>query len=400
MLANKRILLIIGGGIAAYKSLDLVRRLRERGAAVRAILTEAGAQFVTPLTVGSLTGDQVYQDLFSLTQEAAIGHIELSRDADLLVVAPATADIMARMAAGIANDLAATALLATDKPVLIAPAMNVRMWHHPATQRSLAQLTADGIAVIGPNEGDMACGEFGLGRMAEPAEILAAIERALSPALKALQGRHALVTAGPTAEPIDPVRVITNRSSGKQGYAIAGALARLGARTTLVSGPTALAAPHGVKRIDVETADEMLAACTAALPADVAIFSAAVADWRVENKANEKIKKHNGTALTLKLIANPDILKAIAHHPEQRPRLVVGFAAETENLLPNAEAKRTSKGCDWMIANDVSPASGTFGGEGNTIHVLTAQGTESWPTMSKQAVAEGLARRIADYFAA
>jgi phosphopantothenoylcysteine decarboxylase / phosphopantothenate---cysteine ligase len=400
MLAGKRILLIVGGGIAAYKTLELVRRLRERGAAVRAILTEAGAQFVTPLSLGSLTGDKVYRGLFDLTDEAEMGHIQLSRDADLIVVAPATADLMARMAAGLANDLAATALLATDKPVLIAPAMNLRMWHHPATQRNLAQLSADGIRAVGPGEGEMACGEYGLGRMAEPAEILAAIEAALAPAAHPLVGRRALVTAGPTAEPVDPVRVLTNRSSGKQGYAIAGALARLGAETVLVSGPTALAAPSGVRRVDVETAEEMLAACKAALPADVAVFSAAVADWRIENRANEKIKKSSAGAPVLRLIANPDILKTIAVPSTGRPKLVVGFAAETENLVENAKAKRLSKGCDWLIANDVSPESHVFGGEANTVHLLTASGLESWPAMSKEAVAAQLAARVAAYFAA
>ena len=401
MLSGKRILLIIGGGIAAYKTLELIRRLGERGAATRAILTRAGAEFVTPLSVGSLTGDKVYQDLFSLTDEAEMGHIQLSRDADLIVVAPATADLIARMAGGLANDLAATALLATDKPVLIAPAMNVRMWHHPATQRNLARLTDDGIRLVGPGEGDMACGEYGLGRMAEPMEILAAIEAALTPDSHPLAGRRVLVTAGPTAEPIDPVRVLTNRSSGKQGYAIAGALARLGAETLLVSGPTALAAPRGVKRVDVETAEEMLAACEAALPADVAVFSAAVADWRIENRANQKIKKgRNGTAPTLKLIANPDIVKTIASRSAGRPKLVVGFAAETENLIANATAKRLAKGCDWLVANDVSPETGVFGGEANTVHLLTASGTESWPAMSKEAVAAQLAQRVAAYFAA
>ena len=400
MLTGKRILLIIGGGIAAYKALELIRLLRKGGASVRAILTRAGAEFVTPLSVGSLTGDKVYQDLFSLTDEAEMGHIELSRDADLLVVAPATADLIARMAGGLAGDLATTALLATDKPVLIAPAMNVRMWHHAATQRNLTRLMGDSIRLIGPGEGEMACGEYGLGRMAEPVEILAAIEAALTPEAHPLAGKRALVTAGPTAEPIDPVRVLTNRSSGKQGYAIASALARLGAETLLVSGPTALAAPRGVKRIDVETAEEMLAACEAALPRDVAIFTAAVADWRVEARANEKIKKTKNGAPTLKLIANPDILKTIAGRAAARPKLVVGFAAETENLLANAAAKRLAKGCDWLMANDVSPKTGVFGGDANTVHLLTAAGTESWPSMSKDGVADALAKRVVAYFAA
>jgi phosphopantothenoylcysteine decarboxylase/phosphopantothenate--cysteine ligase len=400
VLTGKRILLIIGGGIAAYKALELIRLLRKGGAAVRTILTRAGSEFVTPLSLGSLTEDKVYQDLFSLTDEAEMGHIQLSRDADLLVVVPATADLMGRMAGGLANDLASAALLATDKPVLIAPAMNVRMWHHPATQRNLARLKADGILTVGPGEGEMACGEFGLGRMAEPAEILAAIETALSPG-RPLAGKRALITAGPTAEPIDPVRVLTNRSSGKQGYAIAGALAKLGAETLLVSGPTALAAPDGVTRVDVETAEEMLAACEAGLPADVAVFSAAVADWRVENRANEKIKKgKNGNAPMLRLIANPDILKTIATRIAGRPRLVVGFAAETENLLAHAAAKRLAKGCDWLIANDVSPENGIFGGDANTVHFLTGSSTESWPAMSKEAVAAEIAARVAAYFAA
>lgn len=394
MLTGKRILLVIGGGIAAYKSLELIRRLRERGAKVRAIVTKAGTEFVTPLSVASLTGEKVYQDLFSLTDEAEMGHIQLSRDADLLVVAPATADLMAKMASGRADDLASTALLATDKPVLIAPAMNVRMWLHAATQRNLAQLKADGVTAIGPNDGDMACGEFGPGRMAEPAEILTAVEAHFARGQE-LAGLHALVTAGPTHEPIDPVRYIANRSSGKQGYAIAGALADLGATTTLVSGPTNLAAPRGVKFVKVETAHQMLAACESALPADVAVCAAAVADWRVDHAANQKIKKDNGALPALKLIENPDILHTLATRATQRPRLVVGFAAETEKVIAHAKAKRQKKGCDWIVANDVSPETGVMGGDENTVHIIEASNTETWPKLAKGEVAHRLAARIA-----
>ena len=394
MLSGKRILLVIGGGIAAYKTLELIRRLRERGANVRAILTKAGGEFVTPLSVSSLTGDKVYQDLFSLTDEAEMGHIQLSRDADLLVAAPATADLMAKMATGRADDLASTALLATDKPVLIAPAMNVRMWLHAATQRNLAQLKADGIAIVGPNDGDMACGEFGPGRMAEPMEILAAIERTLN-GPRLLDGVSALVTAGPTLEPIDPVRFISNRSSGKQGYAIAGALADLGAKTTLIAGPTNLAAPSGVKFVAVETAHQMLAACESALPVEVAICAAAVADWRVDHTANQKIKKTVDGLPTLKLIENPDILHTLSTRAALRPRLVVGFAAETEKVLEHAEAKRKRKGCDWIVANDVSPATGVMGGDENTVHIVSGSGVETWPRLAKRDVAARLAAKIA-----
>jgi len=403
VLENRRILLIVGGGIAAYKCLDLIRRLKERGARVRAVLTEAGAQFVTPLSVGTLTGEPVFQSLFDLTREAEIGHIELSRDADLLVVAPATADLMAKMAAGLAGDLATTVLLATDKPVLIAPAMNVRMWSHRATQRNLERLMADGIHIVGPNEGDMACGEFGPGRMAEPAEILAAIEQHFSEnafsGVPPLKGIRALVTSGPTHEPIDPVRYLANRSSGKQGYAIATALARLGAETVLVSGPTNLTAPPGVEMRRVETAREMLAACEAALPADVAICAAAVADWRVDIDASQKIKKEAGrTAPELKLIENPDVLATLSHLKTKRPQLVIGFAAETEKVIEHAIAKRARKGCDWIVANDVSPETGVMGGELNTVHLITADGREDWPLLPKQAVAERLARRVLAHF--
>ncbi len=393
MLTGRRILLIVAGGIAAYKSLELVRRLRERGAAVRAVLTRSGAQFVTPLSLAALTEDKVFEDLFSLTDESEMGHIELSRAADLLVVAPATADLMAKMAAGLADDLASTALLATDKPVLLAPAMNVRMWLHPATQANLAVLEARGVIRVGPNEGDMACGEYGPGRMAEPMEIIAAIEahfRDRSP----LGGRRALVTSGPTHEALDPVRYIANRSSGKQGHAIAAALARLGAATTLVTGPTHEPDPPGVTVVRIESARDMLAACLAALPADVAVCAAAVSDWRPADAAEQKLKK-NGKEPSLKLVENPDILKTLGQAGNRRPRLVVGFAAETESVVAYARAKREKKGCDWILANDVSPASGTFGGVRNTIHLVSAKGVEEWPTMSKVHVAERLAGRIA-----
>jgi phosphopantothenoylcysteine decarboxylase/phosphopantothenate--cysteine ligase len=387
------VLLIIGGGIAAYKSLELIRRLKERGVAVRAILTKAGAEFVTPLSVGSLAGEKVFQDLFSLTDEAQMGHIQLSRAADLVVVAPATADLMAKLANGHASDLASTALLATDKRVLMAPAMNVRMWNHPATQRNLATLKGDGVVFVGPGDGEMACGEFGPGRMAEPLEIVAAIQNALAMP-GPLSGMKALVTAGPTQEPLDPVRFIANRSSGKQGYAIAAALAHAGAETILVSGPTAIAPPSRVKLLRVETAREMLAACESVLPVDVAVCAAAVADWRPETLANQKIKK-DGTQPTVKLTANPDILQTLSHGA-RRPSLVIGFAAETENVVAYAQAKRTRKGCDWIVANDVSPATGIMGGEKNTVHLITSTTTENWPEMDKTEVGRRLAARIAD----
>ncbi|MGB8364327.1 MAG: bifunctional phosphopantothenoylcysteine decarboxylase/phosphopantothenate--cysteine ligase CoaBC [Rhizomicrobium sp.] len=391
------VLLIIGGGIAAYKSLELIRRLAERGIATRAILTGAGAEFVTPLSVSALTGDKVFQDLFSLTDEAEMGHIQLSRSAELVVVAPATADLMAKAATGLANDLASTALLATDKRVLMAPAMNVRMWNHPATRRNLAALKADGVLFVGPNDGEMACGEFGQGRMAEPLEIVAAIEAALAtPATGPLSGIKALVTAGPTQEPLDPVRFLSNRSSGKQGYAIAGALADAGAATTLVSGPVEIAAPRHVKLVKVTTAREMLAACEAALPADVAVFTAAVADWRPETLADQKIKKtDDAPAPAITLSANPDILATIARE-KRRPSLVIGFAAETENVVAHAQAKRTRKGCDWIVANDVSPGTGTMGGDKNRVHLITAHGVEDWPQMDKADVGRRLTARIAD----
>lgn len=403
VLQNRRILLIIGGGIAAYKCLELIRRLRGKGASVRAILTEAAAQFVTPLSVATLSEQAVFQSLFDLTREAEIGHIELSREADLLVVAPATADLMAKMAAGLADDLATTTLLATDKPVLIAPAMNVRMWTHRATQRNLERLMADGIEIVGPNEGPMACNEFGYGRMAEPAEIIAAIEQHFSENAFAgelpLKGIRALVTSGPTHEPIDPVRYLANRSSGKQGYAIATALQRLGAETILVSGPTNLPPPPGVTVHNVETARDMLAACEASLPVDVAVCAAAVADWRVDVDATQKIKKEPGAqAPDLKLVENPDILATLSRLTKNRPSLVVGFAAETEKVVEHAIAKRARKGCDWIVANDVSPETGVMGGELNTVHLITGNGQEDWPLLPKQAVAERLARRILAHF--
>jgi phosphopantothenoylcysteine decarboxylase/phosphopantothenate--cysteine ligase len=392
----RSVLLIVGGGIAAYKSLELIRRLKEREFAVRAILTTAGAQFVTPLSVSALAGATVLQDLFSLTDEAEMGHIQLSRSADLVVVAPATADLMAKLANGHANDLASTALLATDKRVLMAPAMNVRMWKHPATQCNLATLKKDGVLFVGPNEGEMACGEFGPGRMAEPEEIVAAIEAALSEsAPDPLAGIKALVTAGPTQEPLDPVRFIANRSSGKQGYAIAGALAEAGADTTLVSGPVELTAHSRVRLVKVQTACEMFAACESVLPVDVAVFTAAVSDWRPEKIFNSKLKKREGGSVPdIRLAANPDILSTIAHGAH-RPALVIGFAAETENVVAHAQAKRAKKGCDWIVANDVSAATGIMGGDSNTVHLITASGLEAWPRMSKAEVGRCLAARIA-----
>jgi phosphopantothenoylcysteine decarboxylase/phosphopantothenate--cysteine ligase len=390
-MAGKSVLLVIGGGIAAYKSLELVRRLRERGIASRAIVTKAGTEFVTPLSVSALTGEKVYLDLFSLTDEAEMGHIQLSRSADLVVVAPATADLMAKLANGLANDLASTALLATDKPVLMAPAMNVRMWKHPATQRNLKTLKSDGVIFVGPNDGEMACGEFGPGRMAEPEQILAAIETALA-AQGPLTGIRALVTAGPTHEPLDPVRFLANRSSGKQGYAIADALAQAGADTVLVSGPVEIAPPSRVKLLRVETAREMLAACESALPVDVAICTAAVADWRPEIAANHKIKKSDAGVPSVKLTSNPDILAILAQGP-RRPALVIGFAAETENVIAYATEKCATKGCDWIVANDVS--GDVMGGNRNKVHLITAGGTENWPEMDKREVGIRLVARVA-----
>ena len=400
MAAKHRIVLIVSGGIAAYKSLELIRRLKEQDIAVRCVLTRGGAQFVTPLSLAALSEDKVYQDLFSLTDEQEMGHIQLSRQADLIVVSPASADILAKMAAGLADDLATTVLLATDKPVLVAPAMNVRMWDHPATQANLATLKARGVSVIGPDEGPMACGEFGFGRLSEPADIVTAIQAALSSEKDLpLMGRKALVTAGPTHEPIDPVRYIANRSSGKQGHAIAAALAAQGASVTLVSGPTHLPDPKGVTTIRVESARDMLAACKSALPVDVAIFAAAVADWRIASESDLKLKKQDGADCpTLTLMENPDILKTIAHSSSNRPALVIGFAAETGSVVEKAIAKRARKGCDWILANDVSLGTGTFGGDDNTIHFITQSGTEDWPAQSKQAVAQALTDRIADFF--
>jgi phosphopantothenoylcysteine decarboxylase/phosphopantothenate--cysteine ligase len=394
---TRSVLLIIGGGIAAYKSLELIRELRRRGFGIKAILTRAGEQFVTPLAVAALSGEKVYQDLFSLTDETEMGHIELSRAADLVVVAPATADLLAKMATGLANDLASTALLATDKQVLVAPAMNVRMWHHAATQRNIRQLQADGVTFVGPGEGDMACGEYGVGRMAEPAEIAAAIETMLAPAPLLLKGRHVLITAGPTREPIDPVRYISNLSSGKQGYAIAEAAIRLGAQVTLVSGPVGLPIPPGVGMMPVETAEEMLKAVEQSLPADIAIFAAAVADWRATMVAVEKIKKKSdGKPPSLALSENPDILKTIASRSSNRPKLVVGFAAETENVIAHAQEKLARKGCDVVVANDVSREKGVFGGNANTVHLVTKSGVESWPTLSKSEVAARLMQKLAE----
>jgi phosphopantothenoylcysteine decarboxylase/phosphopantothenate--cysteine ligase len=392
---GKRVLLIVSGGIAAYKALELIRLLRGRGCGVSCVLTEAGAQFVTPLSLQALSESKVYTDLFSLTDESEMGHIQLSRSADLVVVAPASADILAKMAAGLASDLASTLLLATDKPVLVAPAMNVRMWLHAATQANMTLLTARGIHVVGPDEGAMACNDFGPGRLAEPPAILTAIEALLAPSLP-LAGRHALVTSGPTHEPIDPVRYIANRSSGRQGHAIAVALAELGARVTLVSGPVSVSDPAGVATTHVESAQQMLDACQAALPADVAIFAAAVADWRVAGAAAGKIKKVPGAGPpALALVANPDILATIAQRGPRRPRLVIGFAAETDDLMANARAKRERKNADWIVANDVSPATGIMGGEENVVHLITAEGVEDWPRLPKQDVARRLAARIA-----
>ncbi len=394
MLHDRRILLIISGGIAAYKSLDLIRRLRERGAAVRCLMTAAAKHFVTPLSVASLSEDKVYDDLWSLTDESEMGHIRLTREADLVVVAPASADLIARMAAGLADDLATTALLASDKPVLIAPTMNLMMWAHPATQANLQTLAGRGVARVGPGSGDLACGETGAGRMAEPLEIVAAVERLLGGDAR-LAGRRALVTSGPTREPIDPVRYLSNHSSGKQGHAIAAALAALGADTVLVSGPTQQPAPAGVRLVPVETAAQMLAACETALPVDVAVMAAAVADWRIESVAAHKLKKAGGGPPLLRLAENPDILARIARHGNARPALVIGFAAETDDIVENARAKRERKGCDWILANDVSPGTDTFGGDRNTIHLIDADGVEDWPVMTKREVADRLADRIA-----
>jgi phosphopantothenoylcysteine decarboxylase / phosphopantothenate---cysteine ligase len=388
---GKSVLLIIGGGIAAYKSLELIRLLKTRGLAVKTIMTKAAAEFVTPLSVASLSGEKVHSDLFNLTDEIEMGHIELSRSADLVVVAPATADVMAKMAAGVANDLASTTLLATDKPVLVAPAMNVRMWLHAATQRNVETLKVDGIRFVGPHEGDMACGEFGFGRMAEPAEILLSIESLLQP--KRLAGKKILITAGPTREAIDPVRYISNHSSGKQGYALAQAAQNMGADVTLISGPVSLAKPFGMKVIEVETADQMLKACEASLPADILICAAAVADWKIAAPAATKLKKNNsGAAPSLVFAENPDILKTLSS-AKNRPALVVGFAAETDHVIDHAQAKLAKKKCDLIIANDVS--SGVFGSDQNAVHLVSKHGVETWPQLSKAEVAQRIMLHIA-----
>ncbi len=393
---GKSILLIIGGGIAAYKCLDFIRRAKERGAKVRCILTRAAQHFVTPLSAAVLSEEPAFTELFDLKNETEIGHIRLSREADLIVIAPATADFLAKMAHGLCDDLASTVLLAADKPVLAAPAMNWRMWEHPATRRNMSQLKADGVYFVGPNEGTMACGESGFGRMAEVDEILAAAEKVLEgESAKPLAGRNVLVTAGPTFEPIDPVRFIGNRSSGKQGYAIAVAAARLGARVTLIAGPNALPDPRGVVTIRVETAQKMLEAAEAALPADIAVFSAAVADWRAASVQSEKIKK-SGSSPELRLVENPDILRTIAKRSANRPRLVIGFAAETGNIIAQAVQKLENKGCDWIVANDVSEG-GVFGRNRNAVHVITRSRVQSWPEMSKEDVADRLVRAASDW---
>jgi phosphopantothenoylcysteine decarboxylase/phosphopantothenate--cysteine ligase len=395
-LAGKHVLLIVAGGIAAYKSLELIRLLRREECAVTAVLTAGGAQFVTALSLQALTESRVYTELFSLTEESEMGHIQLSRAADLVVVAPASADLLAKMAAGIADDLASTLLLATDKRVLVAPAMNVRMWRHPATVANMGLLVERNVAVVGPEEGPMACNEFGPGRLAEPPQIRDAIAALLEPLPKPLAGRRALVTSGPTQEPIDPVRYLANRSSGRQGHAIAVALAELGASVTLVSGPVTIPDPPGVAMRHVQTAQQMLAACEAALPADVAVCAAAVADWRVADAADHKLKKTPGAAPPeLVLVPNPDILATLSAAGPRRPRLVVGFAAETEELQRHAEEKRRRKGCDWIVANDVGAGSGIMGGAENQILLISAAGIEPWPRMAKEDVARRLAQRIA-----
>lgn len=405
MQTGKNILLIISGGIAAYKVLEVIRRLRDRDINIRAILTKGGAEFVTPLSVAALTENKVYQDLFSLTDEAEMGHIRLSREADLVLVAPASADILAKMATGQAGDLATTALLATNKPVMVVPAMNVEMWNHAATQANIATLEGRGVMRVGPAAGDLACGETGSGRLAEPAEIIAAVADFLEgqPVSKPLSGKKAVVTSGPTYEPIDPVRYIANRSSGKQGHAIAAALAAAGADVTLVSGPVSLPDPMGVKVVRIETARQMLDAVLAALPADIAVCAAAVADWRVAEEAGQKLKKDgSGVIADLKLSENPDILATLSQKGPKRPQLVVGFAAETENVIEHARAKRARKGCDWILANDVAPGTGTFGGDQNEIFLISgadATSDETWPRQGKNGVARALAERIIQHFA-
>jgi phosphopantothenoylcysteine decarboxylase/phosphopantothenate--cysteine ligase len=394
--AAKQVLLIIGGGIAAYKSLDLIRRLRERNLAVRVVMTAAAQKFITPLSAGTLAGEHPYTDLFDARSEFDVGHIRLARDPNIIVVAPATADLIAKMANGLADDLASAILLATDKKILIAPAMNPNMWSHRATRRNMAQLVADDVALVGPNAGEMAeSGEAGIGRMAEPLEIVAAVQALLAASSGVLVGVRVLVTSGPTHEPIDPVRYIANRSSGKQGHAIAEAAALAGANVTLVSGPVNVRDPRGVNIVKVESARDMLAAVEAALPADVAVFAAAVADWRTTTNSREKIKKTGKSAPELALVENPDILSTVAHRKSKRPRLVIGFAAETEHVIEHAQQKLVRKGCDWILANDVSPATGIMGGDSNTIHLVTANNVEHWPPQSKNEVAAALIQRIA-----
>ena len=395
MVQGRHILLIIGGGIAAYKSLELIRLLQKQGASVTPVLTRAAEQFVTPLTAGALAGNKCFRDLFDLTDEAEMGHIELSRAADLVVVAPATADLMGKMANGLADDLASTLLMATDKRVLIAPAMNVRMWDHPATRRNLATLQADGILTVGPDEGPMACGEYGFGRMAEPPAIVEAVSRALTDG--PLKGRHIVVTSGPTHEPIDPVRYIANRSSGAQGTAIGAALAGMGAEVTFITGPASVPPPQGVKVIRIETAAQMAEAMEQALPADAAICAAAVADWHVVGAGNSKLKKDgSGKAPALEFAENPDILKTVSNHATQRPRLVIGFAAETDDVIRHATEKRARKGCDWILANDVRPETGIMGGTDNAVTLITAEGAEDWPRMTKDQAARRLAHKIVE----
>ncbi|MEM9625194.1 MAG: bifunctional phosphopantothenoylcysteine decarboxylase/phosphopantothenate--cysteine ligase CoaBC [Pseudomonadota bacterium] len=397
---SSRVLLIIAGGIAAYKSLEVIRRLQDYGIAVRCILTEAGSAFVTPLSVASLSGDKVFTDLFSLTDEAEMGHIQLSRDADLVVVAPATADLIGKMACGLADDLASTALMATDKPVLIAPAMNPEMWQHPATRRNIRQLRDDGIHLVGPNQGDMACGETGFGRMAEPDEIVEAVRQLLKSPERRLKGLRALVTSGPTAEAIDPVRFLTNHSSGKQGHAVAAALRQAGAEVTLVTGPVAEPAPSDVNIVNVMSAIEMLEACQETLPVDIAICVAAVSDWRPADRRGQKIKKQNDSPPpVIDLVENPDILKTLSRPGKNRPALVIGFAAETENVERNAQRKLATKGCDWIVANNVSAEQNTFGSVDNTVQLFQGEETsEDWPRLTKVAVAERLVQRIAEHF--
>ncbi|WP_038012822.1 bifunctional phosphopantothenoylcysteine decarboxylase/phosphopantothenate--cysteine ligase CoaBC [Terasakiella pusilla] len=397
MYQKKRILLVVTGGIAAYKTPELVRRLRERSFDVRCILTKAAREFVTPLALSAVSNDKVYENLFDLDDESEMGHIQLSRSADLILVAPATADIMAKAANGLANDLASTTLLATDTPVMMAPAMNVRMWDHPATQQNVKTLIDRGVTMVGPLEGDMACGEYGMGRMTDVSELVEAVCAHFKPT-GPLVGKKALVTSGPTHEPIDPVRYIANRSSGKQGHAIAAELAKLGAEVTLVTGPTRQPDPKGVRVVAIESARDMLAACEAALPCDIAVFAAAVADWRVDMEADQKLKKDgSGKIPDLQLTENPDILATISQHKSQRPGLVIGFAAETEHVIDHATQKRARKQCDWILANDVSPTTGTFGGDDNTIHLITPDHYEDWPKSSKIEVAQRLAAKIADH---